>query len=243
MKKIPSVTVDQMREVDRIMVEEIGVSIMMMMENASRNIAILSRKLLKGSVKGKTITVLCGKGNNGGDGLGAARHLTNFGAKCRIILATSSSNLRPDAKRQLYVLEKTDTQIFEINQTDKKTRGLLLKQSHLIIDALLGYNLIGNPKEPIATIIKSANQSGKQILAVDIPSGLSGDSGKKYDPTIKAHSTITLALPKVGLLQENARIYVGNLYLTDLSVPKTVYNKIGINVFPIFEKEEIIRIN
>ncbi len=234
MKNTPTVTTDQMQEVDRIMVDEIGVSILMMMENASRNIAILARKMLGGSVKGKNIVILCGKGNNGGDGLGAGRHLINFGADVKILLSVPPQELGKDAKVQHKVLENLQPPVFARN---------ISSYGDLIIDALLGYNLDGNPREPIATIIKSANASGVPILAVDIPSGLQGDTGEPLPPTIKAHTTLTLALPKVGLTLKKAKEYVGELYLADLSVPKTVYEKIGINNIPvIFEKEEVVKI-
>lgn len=240
---IPAVTVDQMREVDRIMVEEIGVSILMMMENASRNIAILSRRLLGGTVKGKSIVILCGKGNNGGDGLGAARHLTNFGANCQIILSTTPDELRNEPKVQFGVLKHTRAPIYEANKSSREFLKDKINYADLIIDALLGYNLKGNPRQPIATLIQIADQSHCPILAVDIPSGMSGDSGETYTPTIVAKYTLTLALPKVGLLTEKAKKYVGELYIADLSVPEKVYEKIGIKVPIVFEKEEIVKIS
>ncbi|MBI1869367.1 NAD(P)H-hydrate epimerase, partial [Candidatus Gottesmanbacteria bacterium] len=147
---IPSVTIEQMREVDRIMVEEIGVSIVMMMENASRNIAILARRILGRTIKDKSVIILCGKGNNGGDGLGAARHLLNYGAECHIILAARPSELRADPKIQYQILQKSYPQSLEININNKNEYLKHCGSADLIIDALLGYNLKGNPKEPIA---------------------------------------------------------------------------------------------
>lgn len=240
MINIPPVTVEQMREVDRLMVDEIGVSIRMMMENASRNIAVLARKMLDGSVKRKTITVLCGKGNNGGDGLGAARHLINFGANVCCFLATSYKDLGIDAFAQYKVLKNIQAPIYEFSKSSIFSDTL--SRSDLVIDALLGYNLKGNPKEPIATLIHLSNIAPVPILAVDIPSGLDGNTGQPHAPTIKAKMTITLALPKVGLLTDSAKQNVGELYLADLSVPAVVYKKLGIDVPVLFEHEEIVRI-
>ncbi|MBI4097783.1 MAG: bifunctional ADP-dependent NAD(P)H-hydrate dehydratase/NAD(P)H-hydrate epimerase, partial [Candidatus Levybacteria bacterium] len=107
MGRIPAVTVDQMREIDRLMVEKIGISILMMMENASINIAGLARKIFSGSVKNKKIVILCGKGNNGGDGLGAARHLINFGGKITCVLAEKKENLAENAQVQFNILINT----------------------------------------------------------------------------------------------------------------------------------------
>lgn len=259
MNNIPSVTVEQMREIDRIMVEEIGVSIIMMMENASRNIAVMAGRMLGESVKDKKIVILCGKGNNGGDGLGAARHLTNFGAKVDCVLAEPVGNLRENARTQFSILQKSGVSLSdfyldpakrEINKNTIQCAGigpnelkLLLSQADLVIDALLGYNLKGDPHKSYATIINKANNSGKAILSVDIPSGLDGDTGEAFEPTIQATATLTLALPKVGLLTDKARGYVGELYVADLSVPKTVYKKIGIEVPIIFEEKEVVKIS
>lgn len=232
-----------MREVDRLMVEEIGVSILMMMENASRNIAILARKMLGGSVKGKNIVILCGKGNNGGDGLGAGRHLINFGAKVVILLAANASELRHDSHIQYEVLKNINATVYEASDLVDGPAEKYLTNASLIIDALLGYNAKGQPREPIATFIRIANQSQKPILAVDIPSGLNANTGETNGPTIKAAATLTLALPKVGLLTEKARGYVGKLYVADLSIPKMVYNKLGINVPVLFAKEELVKVD
>ncbi|MBI2430593.1 MAG: NAD(P)H-hydrate epimerase [Candidatus Levybacteria bacterium] len=242
MNSIPTVTIDQMREVDRLMVEEIGVPILMMMENASRNIAVLSRKMLGGSVKNKKIVIVCGKGNNGGDGLGAGRHLINYGARVICLLTTEVNKLRPDAKAQYIILQnmQAHTEAYHGPRCFSLLEEFI--DADLLIDALIGYDLKGNPKEPIATFIAKANESEKPILAVDIPSGLNGNTGQPYTPTIKAHATITLALPKVGLLTDSAKQNVGELYVADLSIPKTVYEKIGIEVPIIFEKEEVVRI-
>lgn len=242
MRNIPAVTIGQMREVDRLMVEEIGVSILMMMENASRNIAVLARNLLGGSVKEKKIIILCGKGNNGGDGLGAARYLINFGANCKVFLSSEADKLSTEARTQFNVLKNINAETHEYGTFSDAYMTGHLEYADLIIDALLGYNLKGDPKDPIANFIRLANKSNKPILAVDIPSGLEGNTGYSGNPTIRANTTITLALPKVGLLTDIAKEYVGKLYLADLSVPKKVYEKIGIEVPVIFEKEEVIEV-
>lgn len=236
------VTVEQMREVDKLMVDEIGTSILMMMENASRNIAILCRRLLGGSVRSKRIVIFCGKGNNGGDGLGAARHLINFGGEVTCILSEGKENLGENADTQFNVLENMGAGIIEFSNEQINPIQEKINSSDLIIDALLGYNLKGNPKEPIATLINLSNEARIPILAVDIPSGLDGNTGRPHFPTIKASTTITLALPKVGLVTEKAKEYVGELYVADLSVPKNVYDKLGINIPVLFEHQEIVKV-
>jgi NAD(P)H-hydrate epimerase len=96
----------------------------------------------------------------------------------------------------------------------------------VIIDALLGYNIKGNPRESTAVLIRYANETGKPIVALDLPSGLDPDTGKAFNPCIRATSTLTLALPKTGLMVETARSYVGDIYLADIGIPKEVYEEV-----------------
>ena len=229
-----------MREVDRLMVEEIGVSIIMMMENASKNTAVLTRKLLGGTVHDKNIVILCGKGNNGGDGLGAARHLINYGATCNIVLAHTYEELGENARVQHDVLTRIHANVYEFNVGNEQPLKTMLTNASLVIDALLGYNLRGDRKEPYATMIRLANEATVPILAVDMPSGLSGDTGDAAHPTIIADTTLTLALPKHGLLTADAKQYVGKIYVADLSVPHEVYERIGLDVPPLFEKAAVV---
>ena len=117
-----------------------------------------------------------------------------------------------------------------------------LAQADIIIDALIGYGLSGNPRPEVAVWIEKINAAGKPVLALDAPSGLDTTSGRPGSPMIRADATMTLALPKVGLMSESARPYVGDLYLADISVPPELYREIGLEVSSIFEKESIIKI-
>jgi NAD(P)H-hydrate epimerase len=110
----------------------------------------------------------------------------------------------------------------------------------VVLDALIGYSLRGAPREPIASLVRAANASGRPLLALDIPSGLNGDSGEAYDPTIRGISTLTLALPKVGLTRPAAREWVGNLYVADISVPQVVYDRLGLDVGALFARSDIV---
>ena len=114
-----------------------------------------------------------------------------------------------------------------------------LRSADLVLDALIGYSLIGAPGQPISGLIRAANNSGTVLLPLDLPSGLNGDSGEAYDPTIRAPATLTLALPKVGLTRPAAREWIGNHYLADISVPEAVYRRLGLDVSPIFSRADI----
>jgi NAD(P)H-hydrate epimerase len=117
-----------------------------------------------------------------------------------------------------------------------------LGQADIIIDAMIGYGLQGNPRPEAAIWIEKANAASKPILALDAPSGLDTSLGTAGRPTVRADATMTLALPKVGLLSESARQFVGDLYLADISVPPELYRQMGLDIQSIFEKDTIIKI-
>ena len=239
MTAVTSVSVDQMREVDRLMMEEAGISLLQMMENAGRCLATAARKMLGGELHGQQVTVLAGRGGNGGGGLAAARRLSVWGAAVSVVLAQARDEMRGVPNLQLTILEWMG---IPVRVPGRQTAELFAK-SELIVDALIGYSLRGAPAEPVASLIRMANASGRPILALDLPSGLDGDSGAPSDPTIRAKETLTLAVPKRGLLTSLARPWVGSLYLADISVPDAVYRRLGISVGPIFARSDIIPVD
>ena len=115
-----------------------------------------------------------------------------------------------------------------------------LAQADLIVDALIGYGLTGSPRPEVAGWIDRANAAQRPILALDTPSGLDVTTGIPSQPCVRASATLTLALPKIGLLAETARPYVGQLYLADIGVPPEVYQQMGLSVPPVFASEEIV---
>lgn len=233
-KKIPALTMAQMVEVDRLMMEDWHISLIQMMENAGRNLAELTKRRLGGSVEGKRISVLAGSGNNGGGGLVAARHLHNWGARVEIGLIGAEDRLKDAPKHQMQIINKMGLSI----------RNLDLDSADMIIDALIGYGLNGNPRPPVTDWIIRANASNNPIVALDAPSGLDTNTGVPYSPCIKAAATLTLALPKTGLLNESARPYVGTLYLADIGVPPELYASpsLGLQVKSPFITDSIIKI-
>ena len=208
-------TAGEMAEFDRAAIEDFGIDEVVLMENAGLATANLAGQVLGGDVAGKRVTFLVGKGNNGGDGLVAARHLHNRGATTKLVLAGGTSDLRELPAKQLAILEKMGVH--------PSGPGPRLVGADLLVDALLGYNLRGNPREPLAEVIRRANSSRVPILAVDIPSGLDATTGEPGDPCMVAEETLTLGLPKAGFLSPRARIHVGSLYLADISFPDRLY--------------------
>ena len=230
---IPVLSTEQMVEVDRLMIEEYQISLIQMMENAGRNLAELARRELGGKVNGRRIAVLSGSGNNGGGGLVAARHLHNWGAEISLLLAFEPARLKEVPAQQWRILGTMG--IEPDDQPD-------LREADLIIDALIGYGLSGDPRQPVAGWIDNANKSGTPLLALDAPSGLDTTSGAPGNPCIKAAATLTLALPKSGLITPRAAEYVGDLYLADISVPRELYQHIEIEVANLFESDSILRV-
>ena len=235
------ITVAQMREVDRLMVEEYGIALLQMMENAGRGLAAVARWRLGGGVAGARVVVLVGRGNNGGGGLVAARHLANAGAEVYVALSAPPPLPGEVPEHQRRALERMG-----VPGSDRATPADalpdLLGTAELAIDALLGYSGRGAPREPIAGFISAANAATAPRLALDLPSGLDGDSGIAATPTIRADATLTLAWPKAGLLAADAQPVVGDLFLADISVPEAVYHAVGVERGSLFAEGPIVRV-
>ncbi len=209
------VTAEEMRAIDRAAIESCKIDVVSLMENAGVATALLAVELFGGRAKGKRVACLAGKGNNGGDGLVASRHLHNWGAEVEVILGLGRDSAGDLEARQLAAVEAIGVRVVDANAG--------LGGYDLLIDALLGYNSKGPPREPLAGLIRRANSAGVSILAVDIPSGLDPTTGDPYEPCIAAKATLTLALPKTGFLNPASRGFVGELYLGDVSIPRKVY--------------------
>ena len=228
-----------MRSIDELAVRKYGILLEQKMELAGFNLMSLARQVLGGSLQNKRVVVLTGKGNNGGGGLVAARHMSDWGAKV-VILVSQRTGLNDTVNAKLRTLQALSMKILFFDP--KLNIHSVLETSDLVIDALIGYNLKGNPRYPISEIIMRANVSQIPILALDLPSGLDATTGNVYDPCIKAENTLTLALPKIGLQFEKARKYVGTLYLADIGIPPALYREMGLNVGNIFKDESMVKI-
>ena len=225
-------TSEEMGEADREAIDGFGIDVLSLMENAGSAVATLARLLLGGNAVGRRVGVLVGKGNNGGDGLVAARHLHNWGADVRVMLSDREA-IGQVPSRQLTAVEKAGVSVYGAGES--------LAGFDLLIDSLLGYNSKGDPREPVRAMILNANTSGVPTLAVDIPSGLDATAGGPNDPCVIARATLTLGFPKTGFLNPRCRRYVGQLYLGDVSLPLEIYRKHSQSA-TLFEKESVVRI-
>ncbi len=213
---MPWLSVEQMRDVDRLMAIDFGITLERMMENAGSALSRLVRRMLGGDSTGRSVVVLAGPGGNGGGGLVAARHLANHGVDVSVVLS-APGRMGEVPQHQLDVVERMGIAIHD------EPHG-----SDLVIDAILGYSLQGDPRGRAAALIDWCLDRSEPVCALDTPSGLDVTTGEPRTPCVHATGTLTLALPKVGLAK--ARSHVGELFVGDISVPPLVYWGLGLSV-------------
>ena len=225
----------EMVEVDRLMIDVYRIDLVRMMENAGRGLAMLAReRFLVRSPEEKTVVVLAGTGGNGGGVLVCARRLHGWGADVHIVTTRPHDAFRPIPADQLSILRRMG---LEARPSDELGD---LPQADLVLDGVIGYSLAGAPRGAAADLIRWANVQTAPILSLDVPSGMDPGAGLIHDPAVRASATLTLALPKHGLLSPLARAQTGELYLGDISVPPSLYARIGIDVGPIFAESDIL---
>ncbi len=223
-RTLPFLTPDQMSQVDRLMASEFGVDTLQLMELAGQAVATWAReRFLGGDARGKRVLVLAGSGGNGGDGLAAARLLHGWGARPDIWLSHDIARLSAAAAHQARSLAA-----IELPLHPPSDETISLPPADLVIDALLGFGLSGPSAGGAARLIAAANALPAPILAIDLPSGLDAASGEAYDPCIRADATLTLALPKTGLLAPAARPFTGELAVADIGIPPQIYARVGV---------------
>ena len=228
---VPGVTEDQMREIDRIAVEEFGLGILQMMENAGRSLALNVIDMF-GSSTGE-VTVLAGSGGNRGGGICCVRHLSNYGFKVHLLLDRDPQQLGGSTRHQFNILSKASLQPEELNDA-----GRLIRRAQVVVDALIGYSLKDSPKGRTAELISLCNQNAANVLSLDLPSGMNATTGETPGVVVYPTRTLTLALPKIGLHQVD-----GDLYLADIGIPLEVYQSLGISFEPFFNGRYWIRLN
>jgi NAD(P)H-hydrate epimerase len=230
-KELPAITADEMRQVDRVMIEDLGIELIQMMENAGHHLAELARSRYS-RLREVPVTVLVGGRNNGGGGLVCARHLANWGAPVSVVLDRPPSEITGVPAHQMRILRRMGVSFLEE----------LPVSTGLIVDALIGYGLSGDPKGLSAELINRANGIDVPTFSLDAPSGLDTTTGSPADPCIQATATLTLALPKRGLLTAEAQPVVGHLFLADISVPGVVYDRVGLGRPQLFEKCALVEL-
>lgn len=210
------ITAEEMKELDRRAIEDLGIPSLTLMENAGKSVA---QEALSLGNPSKTL-VICGKGNNGGDGFVAARYLALKKLEVKVILIGKEEEVKPDPKINLYRLREHRVEVYEC--PDLKSFELIkeeMKKSDLVIDALFGIGLRSDLKTPYYEIITYLNSLKKPILAVDVPSGLDATTGNVLGAAVKAEKTVTFAAMKKGLVEGEGSIYAGEVKVVDIGIP------------------------
>jgi NAD(P)H-hydrate epimerase len=227
---VPAITTDQMREVDRIALEESGPNLFQMMENAGRNLALSAMEMMGPRWRKAAYLVLAGTGGNGGGGICTARYLANRDLNVSLVF-TDAQRLGEIPKYQRKIFQSAGGR--EVSLSD-----LQVESTDLIIDAIIGYSLQATPRGTAQQLIQWANSTKLPILSLDVPSGVDSTTGEAAGDSVLATRTMTLALPKTGLKPA----HTGQLDLADIGIPKAVYQSIGIDYMDPFGNQFLANI-
>lgn len=210
-------TAKQAKDLDNKIKEKFGISTLLLMENAGRAVA-------EESIKNnpKKVLVVCGTGNNGGDGLVSARHLLARGVCVEIYLLGRIQEIKNEAKTNLEILLRLKQKVIELNPHNLSRFKSKVFKADLIIDALLGVGLKGEVRKPYQQAIELINNSKAYILSVDIPSGLDANKGQALGCCVRADKTVTFVARKRGMVLGDGPKYCGKVVVVDLGVPLRV---------------------
>jgi NAD(P)H-hydrate epimerase len=206
----------QAKRIDMRAREILAIPTLVLMENAGRQVAEQAFRRLGLS---KKVAVFCGKGNNGGDGLVAARHLLCRGIKADVFLAGKIKEVKNEARLNLEILLRLKCPLQQVNQRNLCLIRTRLSRYSLIIDALLGVGLKGRVEGFYRQLIALINSSRAYVLAVDIPSGLDATTGQSLGLSVKADETVTFVAKKHGMITPEGRRLCGRVVVKDLGVP------------------------
>ena len=209
-----TLTRDQVRELDRRAIEEYGVAGLVLMENAGRGVA---EKLVELGVTGPVV-ILCGGGNNGGDGFVIARHLDIRRVEVWVVLCADPDALKGDALTNYQIIARSGLKIDRFVNPEQGLRAA--GEASWIVDALLGTGARGEPRSPLANAIDAINLAGRPVMAVDIPSGLDCDTGEPAAHTVVATHTCTFVATKPGFFAPGAERYTGQVHVVDIGAPR-----------------------
>jgi len=210
------VTVKQMHALDKRAIEKYGIPSFALMENAGCAVAREVKRMCSG--KSFKVCIFCGTGNNGGDGFVVARHFVNTSIKVKVFIVGKSTSLKKDALLNYKIAKKLKIPMQEMRSVDKAHVGAI-KTSNIVVDAIFGTGLSREVRGLAREVIEAINESDKKVIAVDIPSGLNGTTGKIHGACIKANKTITFACAKKGFFKEQGPKQTGKVIVADIGIP------------------------
>lgn len=233
------VTAEQMRELDRRATEEFGVPSIILMENAGLRTFDAAYRMLS-EVDGYRVTIVAGRGNNGGDGFVVARHMRQVGADVRVLLVGKAEDIKGDAKVNLEIAARSGIPIEEVTDIDRVRTALA--HSDLVVDALFGTGIRGEITGLPGEIIDAINECERPVLAVDLPSGLDADTGEICGRCVRADETVTFGLPKIGLAIYPGADYAGEVSVAEIGIPNAAVATAGVKTYVTDEEDVRYRI-
>ena len=217
---------DQMREADRRTIDDIGLPSIVLMENAGRQ-AVAAMEAAFEDLSESRVAVLCGRGNNGGDGFVVARTLVQRGVEALVFLLGSVAEIKGDARANLEILGRIGLTVVEINDAQEwELHFSEVSECDVIVDAMLGTGFHGRLTGLIETVVADVNGLGVPIVAIDLPTGTSADSHQLEGEAIEATMTVTLAAPKIPLVFPPADSHAGDLVIADIGIPHPLIDEL-----------------
>jgi NAD(P)H-hydrate epimerase len=225
-----SLSRDEVRALDRIAVERWGVCGLVLMENAGRQVADQAVRMLGDAtdkpanycselMAGKSVAIVAGAGNNGGDGYVAARHLAIRGVKTITFLVSPESKITGDAAENLKIIRKLGLRVRQLVAGSLAELAGELRKYDLVIDAIGGTGITGPLRGDLAAAVEQVNLAARPVLAVDIPTGLDCDTGQAPGPVVRATVTVTMVARKKGFDAPGAKENTGEVVVADIGVP------------------------
>jgi NAD(P)H-hydrate epimerase len=223
MRRQVAVTREQVRQLDEAAIRDYGVSGLILMENAGHRCALAAAEML-GGAEGRRAAILCGSGNNGGDGLVIARHLVNWGGEVTVLLMADADRVlqrNNETSVNLTIVRNMGVPLEEASTPEQFAMAFARCQhADLLVDAMLGTGLSGGVREPFLSAIRTVNAAGVPVLAVDVPSGLDCNTGRPLGEAVRARLTVTFVLNKVGFTQPGAEEFTGRVRVAEISIPR-----------------------
>lgn len=226
------VTAKEMQEIDKKAITEYAVPGILLMDTAAQAVADTVYETLE-TINGESVVIFCGSGNNGGDGLGAARWLASYGVSVRVFLiGCTLDSVSGDAALELEMFNKAGGRVEAVvTEDDWVLAELAARRADIIVDALIGTGFYGELRGDVLRACQLLNESGKYILAVDIPTGVNADNGSAAEQAVHADCTLTMGLAKTGLFFYPGSEYCGEIKIASLGVPSKLLDECSSNKY------------
>ena len=217
-----------MRDLDKTAVENFAIAEELLMENAG--LAACSVIETELGIQGKRFVVICGTGNNGGDGLVIARKIHSMRGSAAVYILGNEEKFKGPSKTNLEIISRLPVVLKQISTGSRESLNIEMAHCDAVVDALFGTGLSRNVEGDYLDIIQMINRSGKKVFSIDIPSGVNGDTGRVMGKAVKADYTITYGVPKIGNILYPGYDRCGKLYVSHISFPPSHYSKESLKI-------------